>query len=311
MDVSRWLSRASMRLRALFRGAALDSELDEELRFHVDHLIEEKLARGLSPEAARREAMLAIGGMEQRKEECRDARRVRVIEDFFQDVRYAARTLGRSPSFSIPSILTLSLGIGATVAMFTVVYGILLRPLPFSDPDRLFLVALSPKSFFMRQPGMPDRTYVHFRDSDRSFQHLAAFSSYKGNLSGAGDPVVIRIGSVTTGVLRCARREDCGGAHLPAFRRAWRADGGDERSVVAVALRRRPGDRRQGHHVERYAPLRHRRHAAGLRFSERDRCLDAARDQDRSGQLAARRRARPPQAGCHGRAGTRRIGDGG
>ena len=160
MDVSRWLSRASMRLRALFRGAALDCELDEEFRFHLEHLIEENLARGLSPEAARREAMLAIGGMEQRKEECRDARRVRMIEDFFQDVRYAARTLGRSPAFTIASVLTLSLGIGTTVAVFAVVYGVLLRPLPFPDPDRLFLVALSPKTFFMRQPGMADRTYV-------------------------------------------------------------------------------------------------------------------------------------------------------
>src|SRR5262245_4205484 len=187
-----------MRLRALFRGAALDCELDEEFRFHLEHLIEENLARGLSPEAARREAMLAIGGMEQRKEECRDARRVRMIEDFFQDVRYAARTLGRSPAFTIASVLTLSLGIGTTVAVFAVVYGVLLRPLPFPDPDRLFLVALSPKTFFMRQPGMADRTYVHFREGDRTFQHLAAFSSYKGNLIGAGDPAVIRVGSVTT-----------------------------------------------------------------------------------------------------------------
>ncbi|HXW08108.1 MAG TPA: ABC transporter permease [Vicinamibacterales bacterium] len=198
MDVSRWISRASMRLRALFRGAALDAELDEELGFHLEQLIEEKIARGLSPDAARREAILAIGGLEQRKEECRDARRVRVIEDVFQDVRYAARTLSRSPGFTIAALLTLALGIGATVAMFTVVYGVLLRPLPFPDPDRLFLVALSPKSFLMRQPGMADRTYVQFRESDRSFQHLAAFTWYKGNLTGAGDPVVIRVGSVTT-----------------------------------------------------------------------------------------------------------------
>ncbi len=198
MDLSRWVSRMSARMRALFRGNALDKELDEELRFHLDHLVAANMARGLPPGAARREALLAMGGVEQRKEECRDTRGVRLILDFIQDVRYAITTLRRGAAFTTAAVVTLTLGIGTTVAMFTIIDGVLLRPLPFPHPDRLFLVALSPRSFFMRQPGMADATYLAFRERDRAFEHLAAFFSYKGNLVGAGDPVVIKAGSVTT-----------------------------------------------------------------------------------------------------------------
>jgi putative ABC transport system permease protein len=198
MDGPRWLARLAARLRALFRGRALDSELDEELGFHLEHLIADGVARGLTPDAARREALVAMGGIEQRKEACRDTRGVRLLEDFLQDIRYAARTLRGSPAFTFTAIATLTLGIGTTVAMFSVVNGVLLRPLPFPQPDRLFLVALSPKSFFMAQPGMADVTYLQFRVRDRTFQHLAAFTSYKGNLTGTGDPVVLKVGDVTT-----------------------------------------------------------------------------------------------------------------
>ena len=198
MDAPRWFYRASMRVRALVRGGALDRELDEELQFHLDQLVEAHLARGLSPEAARREALLEIGGIEQRKEECRDTRRVRFVDDLRRDVRYAIRSLRCAPGFTAASLLTLTLGIGATVAMFTVVNGVLLRALPFPEPDRLYLVALSPRSIFMRQPGMADRTYLAYRESDRTFQHLAAFTTYKGNLTGAGDPAVMIVGRVTT-----------------------------------------------------------------------------------------------------------------
>jgi hypothetical protein len=177
MEFPRWVYRASMRLRSLFRGRTLDRELDEELQFHVDRLVEANRARGLSPDAARREALLAIGGIEQRKEECRDTRRVRLIGDLLQDLRYAVRTLRRAPAFTTAAILTLTLGIGTTVAMFTVVNGVLVRPLPFPEAERLHLVSLSPKSILMRHPGMVDQTFVAFREADRTFQNLAAFTT--------------------------------------------------------------------------------------------------------------------------------------
>src|SRR5688500_1842679 len=179
--VPRWCYRVMMRIRSLVRGRALDRELDEELQFHVDQLVQSNLARGLSPDAARREALLAIGGIEQRKEECRDTRRVRLVEDLVQDLRYGVRTLRRAPGFTTAAVLTLTLGIGTSVAMFTVVNGVLMRPLPFPEPERLHLVSLSPKSMLMAQPGMVDRTYVAFREADRTFQNLAAFTHYNGN----------------------------------------------------------------------------------------------------------------------------------
>ena len=225
----RWCYRVMMRLRSLFRGATLDRELDEELQFHVDRLIEANLARGLSPDAARREALLAVGGIEQRKEECRDTRRVRLIEDLLQDLRYAVRTLRRTPAFTTAAILTLTLGIGTTVALFTVVNGVLMRPLPFPQPERLHLVSLSPKFILMRHPGMVDQTFAAYRGADRAFQNLAAFTTYNGNLTGAGDPVVIPVGQVTTEFFDAL-------AVKPAMGRTFLLDDGQEGGESIVVL---------------------------------------------------------------------------
>lgn len=233
MTPARSFARISARMRALFRRTALDSELDEELQFHLDNLIDENLRRGLPPREARRQALLAMGGMAQRKEECRDTRGVRLLEDFVQDLQYAARTLRHSPAFTVAAIATLTLGIGTTVAMFTVVNGVLLRPLPFPQPDRLFLLALSPRGFFMSQPGMADVTYLQFRERDRTFQHLAAFSSYKGNLTGAGEPAVLQVSGVTTEFFDVLGvRPALGRTFLPADG----ADGGEKTIVLSDEL---------------------------------------------------------------------------
>jgi predicted permease len=197
-SIERWLYRVSMRLRSLFRGDVLDRELDEELQYHVERLVEANQERGLPPDAARRAALLAVGGIEQRKEECRDSRRVRLVEDVLQDLRYTVRTLGRSPAFTAAAVLTMTLGLGATVAIFTVVNGVLLRPMPFPDPDRLFLLTMTQPGPFASQPGLTDANYLAFRASDRAFEHLAAFSNNTGNLTHAGDPTVINVGNVTT-----------------------------------------------------------------------------------------------------------------
>jgi predicted permease len=125
------------RLRALFQSKAVESELDEELRAHLENEINKYKAAGFSsPEAVRR-ARLTLGGLEQIKEQCRDARGTRWVEDLLQDFRYAVRTLRQRPGFAVVALLTLALGIGATTVMFTLINGVLLKPLPYRDPDKL------------------------------------------------------------------------------------------------------------------------------------------------------------------------------
>ena len=107
MRLERWLYSIPLRLRSLFRAGDVDRELDEELQFHVQRLTDEHIARGVSPAEARLMALRAMNGLEQRKEECRDTRRVRLVEDVLQDLRYAARTLLRSRGFTAAAIVTL------------------------------------------------------------------------------------------------------------------------------------------------------------------------------------------------------------
>lgn len=140
MNLARLRFVIPLRLRSLFRRNCVEDELDEELRFHVDCQIRENTARGMKPAKARQQALLALGGMEQRKEQCRDARRVNAIEDLHKDFAYAGRTLRRSPAFTVAAAVTIALGIGAGTAVFSVVNSVLLRPLPYRDPDRLVLV---------------------------------------------------------------------------------------------------------------------------------------------------------------------------
>src|SRR5687768_15790111 len=111
--------------------------LDEEIQFHIHEQTEKSLKGGMTPEDARRHALVKFGGVQRTKESTRDQFRAGSIEDFARDVRYGCRALARAPGFTVVAVLTLALGIGATTAMFSVVNGILLQPLPYPDQDRL------------------------------------------------------------------------------------------------------------------------------------------------------------------------------
>jgi predicted permease len=124
----------------MWRRKRMEEQLEKELRFHLDQHAADLIAQGLDPEEARRQARIALGGPEQVKEKCRDARGTRWLEDLLQDFRYALRTLRQRPGFAAVALLTLALGIGATTVMFTLINSVLLRPLPYPEPERLLRV---------------------------------------------------------------------------------------------------------------------------------------------------------------------------
>src|SRR5580704_17459759 len=166
----------------------MEEQLEKELRFHLDEHANELIAQGNAPDLAQRNARLAFGGPEQVKEKCRDARGTRWLEDLFQDFRYALRTLRQRPGFAAIAILTLALGSGATTVMFTVIDGVLLKPLPYPEPDRL--VALNEWTDKPTQFGnLWAFTYPNFLDCKRESRSLtmAAWGGKSGTVSRPGE----------------------------------------------------------------------------------------------------------------------------
>jgi predicted permease len=196
----RWWNLARMRLRSLLWRGQAESELEKELRFHLEQAIEANLAAGMAPEEARYAALRRLGGVAQIKEECRDMRRTDYLENFWQDLRYGARTLGKSRGFTAVILLTLALSIGANTAIFSVIEGVLLKPLPYPQASRIVRLFFSSHDY-PRFPLNPF-DFRDFRSRNRSFQTLAAFTRADVQLSGSGEPVRLAGFRVTAGYFR-------------------------------------------------------------------------------------------------------------
>ncbi|HKQ74108.1 MAG TPA: ABC transporter permease [Blastocatellia bacterium] len=184
-------------LRALLRRSEMERELDEELRRHIEQQTEQNIRLGMNQDEARYKALKDFGGVEQAKERIRDARGVKWIEELRQDLRYGARISLKHRGVTLVAVLTLALGIGANTAIFSVVYGVLLKPLPYRDPDRIVTVTLS----------FPERgieflrggDYLDWREQSQSFEQLAGFYIASANLTGDGEAERLTFGRASAG----------------------------------------------------------------------------------------------------------------
>ena len=188
-------------LRALFRKQQVERELDEELRAYVESAVEQKMRAGMSREEAVREARVEMGSMEGLKEDVRDVGWEAALESFVQDVRYGMRMLRKNPAFSGIAVLALALGIGANTAMFSVIEAVVLRPLPYSNPNDLVRVASTWQRGGITTPyssSPPD--FFDWRDQNRSFSSMFAYRTGEYALTGHGEAKRVRTVMATAGI---------------------------------------------------------------------------------------------------------------
>lgn len=187
--------------RNLFNKDRVEQELSEEVQAYLDLLIEQKIIEGLNPKEARRAAQIEMGGTEQVKERVREIRMGYFLETMWQDLRYGLRVLIKSPVFTTVAVLSLALGIGANTAIFSVVNGILLRPLPYPESEQIVDVWHTPPQETF--PGMTifsvsPANYIDWRDQSDSFEHIAAYEPAVFSLSTSNDPLSVTGAAITS-----------------------------------------------------------------------------------------------------------------
>ena len=184
-----------MRFAGLFQSERQDRDFARELASHLELHVADNLGRGMNPQEARRQALIKLGGVMQTQENYRERRTLPVLDTLLQDLRFAARMLRKNLGFTTVVVLTLALGIGATTAIFSVVYGVLLRPLPYTEPNRLMAIfEITPKGVWNR---LADPNFDDFRDQNRSFQATAKYSAGVASVSGASEPTRTMVASVS------------------------------------------------------------------------------------------------------------------
>jgi putative ABC transport system permease protein len=247
-----WLYTLPLRLRSFFRRKDVEQELDDELRYHLARKIEEYMSQGLKPEEARYAAIRAMDGIEQQKEECRDLRHINWIDNLVQDLRFGVRMLAKTPGFTAAAVLTLALGIGANTAIFSVVNAVLLRPLPYPDPDRIVQLMLSSPEW---APGrnvdaINEPEFTIWSEERKAFKEVAAYDSGTGvNHTGNGPPEQLKAFHVSAAYFRLfgapieigrtfSDEEDKpGGPRLVVLNNGfWRRRFGGDRGIVGKTL---------------------------------------------------------------------------
>ena len=214
MPLPRWVYAWRVRCRALLDRGRADRELDDELRDHVEREVAARCARGTPPAEARRQALAALGGLASARDRVRSVRFGALPEQALQDVRHGLRLLVRNPGFTAATVLTLTLGIGATTTVFSVVDAVLLQPPPFSDSGRLVtLWQTDPDS---GQPAeAASANFLDWRAQATSFERVAAIEPYSFDVTGTGRPEVLYASAVTEGFFTLLGAE---AAHGRTFR---------------------------------------------------------------------------------------------
>jgi putative ABC transport system permease protein len=223
----RWIAESWKWLRSMARGRALESGLDEEMRFHLDQQTENLRRAGLSSEEARRQALLKFGGLERIKDSTRDEIRPALLEDSARDVRHGVRLLQRAPGFTAAALVTLALGIGATSAIFSVVRTVMLAPLPYHEPDRIVAVWETNRGGTSRNVIAP-ANFVAWRERARTLEHLGMVGPASVAMVINGQPDRIRGLTVSFDVFRALGVQ-------PALGRAYTAEedlGGKDAVIV-------------------------------------------------------------------------------
>ena len=194
------LAKVRSFLRNLLSTRRVEVELDKEVHSHLELLTDENIRAGMPPKEAERAARIELGGIEQVKEQVREKQTGNWLHSVFSDCRFGVRQLRKNPGFTVVAVLTLALGIGATTAIFSVVYGVLLRPLPYLEPNRIMAV------FEVTSKGRPSRladpNFDDFRDQNHSFQAIAKYNDNIVSVSGAAQPTRTTVASVSPGFLK-------------------------------------------------------------------------------------------------------------
>lgn len=187
MRPQHWLYTIPLRIRSLFKRHAADSDLDDELQFHIEQKTQEFISKGLSEKEARYAALREFRGVEQAKENCRDQRKVNWLQDLAQDLRYGLRMLRKTPGFTAVAILTLALGIGANTAIFSLIDAVLLKSLPVQKPEELVILFTRLANEDNHQLGFSNPVWQQIRDHQQSFSGIFAEHPTEFDLARGGE----------------------------------------------------------------------------------------------------------------------------